>query len=37
MSLLDRCKGGSLLEKPVEIERYDDRGSAADLRARIRR
>ena len=35
MSLLDRCKGGSLLSKPVEIERYDDRGSAADLRARI--
>ena len=35
MSLLDRCKGGRLLEKPVEIERYDDRGSAADLRARI--
>ena len=23
------------MEKPVEIERYDDRGSAADLRARI--
>ena len=36
MSLLDRCKGGKLLEKPVEIERYDDRGSAADLLARIR-
>ena len=36
MSLLDRCKGGSLLSKPVEIERYDDRGSAADLLARIR-
>ena len=35
MSLLDRCQGGKLLEKPVEIERYDDRGSAADLRARI--
>jgi PBSX family phage terminase large subunit len=35
MSLLDRCKGGKLLEKPVEIERYDDRGSAADLRSRI--
>ena len=36
MSLLDRCSGGNLLEKPVEIERYDDRGSAADLLARIR-
>ena len=36
MSLLDRCSGGKLLEKPVEIERYDDRGSAADLLARIR-
>ena len=36
MSLLDRCQGGKLLEKPVEIERYDDRGSAADLLARIR-
>ena len=30
------AKGGNLLEKPVEIERYDDRGSAADLLARIR-
>jgi len=36
VSLLDRCKGGKLLEKPVEIERHDDRGSAADLLARIR-
>ena len=36
MSLLDRCKGGNLLETPVEIERHDDRGSAADLLARIR-
>jgi PBSX family phage terminase large subunit len=35
MSLLDRCQGGKLLEKAVEIERYDDRGTAADLRARI--
>ena len=35
MSLLDRCAGGKLLDKPVEIERYDDRGSAADLRSRI--
>ena len=35
MSLLDRCAGGTLLEKPQVVERYDDRGSAADLRARI--
>ena len=35
MSLLDRCAGGTLLQKPQVVERYDDRGSADDLRKRI--
>ena len=36
MSILDSCKGGTLLEKPIELERNDNRGSATDLLARVR-
>ena len=36
MSILDSCKGGTLLERPIELERNDNRGSATDLLARVR-
>ena len=35
MSLLDRVSGGSLLEPPTVIERFDDRGTVDELKARI--
>ena len=35
MSLLDRCAGGKLLDKPTVIDRFDDRGTVEELKARI--
>ena len=35
MSLLDRVSGGSLLEPPTVIERFDDRGTVDELKAKI--
>ena len=35
MSILDWAPGGTLLERPQENHVTEDRGSAADLRARI--
>ena len=35
MSILDWAPGGTLLERPQENHVTEDRGSAADLRARV--
>ncbi len=35
MTLLDHCAGGSLLDKPTVIDRFDERGTVEELKARI--